>query len=229
VCVVDFNYLMEQVSAGKVKRPWRRMSKRKFKKHACQNLDYDEIFILATNAKVGDVYYEHEENHRICEIRVNEPESSWPSWDQMEIDTVQGLRCSSKSRIKITGFLINEVGASTCGCGHLSLPVSVDMAAEMELMNCLSYFNIDRLRGLSKKYGWYRSEHEFLNRFSWCIETRDDPGFALYVDWAKRAARIYDRYGPLTMVDEDGVLLESYRATRSDIWKMCWSSKEEEG
>jgi len=31
------------------------------------------------------------------------------------------------------------------------------------------------------------------------------------------------------MVDEDGVLLESYRATRSDIWKMCWSSKEEEG
>lgn len=221
---VDFNYLMRQIEAGKVKRPWRRMSKRQFKKHGCQNLDHDELFILATNAKVGDIYYEHEENHRICEIRTEAP-----IWDRVWIADQDNHRFANKSKMKMAGWIVNEKGQGTCGCGHLSLPVSVDVAAEMELMGCLGYFDTDRLLSLSKKHGWYQTERQFLETFSWCIKARDDPWFALYVDWAKRAVRIYDKDGPLTIVDEDGVLLESYRETRNDIWKMCWSSKEEEG
>lgn len=221
---VDFNYLMNRISDGKVKRPWRHMSKRQFKKHAPCNLDYDEIFILATNAKVGDVYNEHEENHRICEIKTDDR-----PWDQVWLDSVSCRRFSKKGRMKMSGYIINEKGVSTCGYSHLWLPVSYGVAAEMELMNCLAYFDTDRLRNLLKKHGWYRSESKLLETYSWCADARDDPGFALYVDWAKRVVRIYDEDGPLTIVDEDGVLLESHQETRKDIWKMCWSTKEGKG
>lgn len=221
---VDFDYLMKQVKAGKVKRPWRRMSARQMKKCAYRNFDYEDLFILATAAKVGDVYHEHEENHRICEIVNDDPD--WvPAWvEGSKVD-----RFARRARIKTGGYFVNEMGKSVCGCNHLALPVSPMKAAELELMNCLPNFDIDRLRRLQKKYAWYKSEASFLEQLSWHEKTRDNPEFALYVDWAKRTARIYDADGPFTIVDEDGVLLESYRKTKSEIWQMCWSAVEEEG
>ncbi len=220
---VDFDYLMKQVKAGKVKRPWRKMSRRQFKKHCQLNFDYDDLFILATNAKVGDIYYEHEENHRISEICRDDP-----AWHPMWMDGTKIDRWARKAKILVAGYIVNELGQSVCGCGCLSLPVSLEKAAELELMNCLLYYDYERLRQLQKKYGWYESEKKLLKDWQLHDEARNDPGFALYVDWAKRTVRIYDEQGPLTIVDEDGVLLQSYRETRSDIWKMCWSTKEQE-
>jgi len=221
----DFYYLMDQVHAGKVKRPWRNVSRRKFKKYGHVSLDYDELFILSTNAKVGDIYHEHGENHRISEIRkIGAP---WaPMWIDVKNPKAR-IRFARKAMVKMAGFIVNEMNCSTCGCGHLSLPVSIEEAAETELMSCLAYFDTDRLRELDKKKGRYRSESEFLERFEGDFEMRNDPGFALYVDWTKRVVRIYDEDGPLTIVDEDGVLLESYRETSSDIWKMCWATWED--
>jgi len=233
---VDFDYLLQQVKAGKIKRPWRGMSARQFKKHGRRCFDNDDIFILATNAKVGDIYHEHEQNHRICDIRMPDVRSdlNYSRWDTIAIDSrrVNGHgdfcdRTARRGQAKVVGYIVNEVGEGICGCDVLRLPVSLEKAAELELINCLFLFDIDRFRDLYKKLGWFETENQFQSQYDEYKDSRDDPGFALYVGWAKMVVRKYDEEGPASIVDEDGVLLQSYREIKSDIWAMCFSTKEE--
>jgi hypothetical protein len=221
---VDSDFLVKQVELGRIKKPWRRMTKRQFKKHAPWNFDHDDLFILATNAKVGDIYHEHEANHRICKIQ----STGDPAWIPIRLCTQEYDRYSRRGMIKTAGYLSNELGEGICGCGSLQLPVSFDAAGELALVDCLSMVDKDRTREMHKKFGWYKSERIFASRFDWTLEIRTSSVYLLYVDYMRKIVDLYDEIGAAAIVDSDGVLLKHIRDTKKELWVMCSQARIDE-
>ena len=225
--VYTFDYLMRQVDARKVKKPWRKMKRRVFKKLFRLSFDSEELFTLATNAKVGDIFCEHDENYRISEFYTGAHSARYPKGYPRWVPAYPNWRSYNAKdrplrRGKIRAVAVIRVGGTgncVCGCGHLHEAMSVEQAASSEILQLL--YSIGATDEMYTRLKELRLPITGVGT-AYTDGSECPPG---YVEWVKNKIAEVDQQGPSVIVDEQGVLHAAYKLERLTVWKTNWEQQ----